>query len=162
MKKLVFALVSFFVVIAFAQGTKPSSAKPLAKGTVSAPPLDVSRELATKYLALTGRTGAMEKMYRARFIEAKGAKPVSEAMKKKHVAALDEMLVKLVQASFTRASLEAVVTFLKTPAGERWSEEANSFNEDFRDESSELLGGFAEEIKEANDEAEAEAREAKR
>lgn len=151
-------IVGLLVLLSFGEvrGQSAPVAKPATKSGVSvsaAPAGQVSREKAWEYLTLTQRAAAMEKTYKARFIDVKGAKPVSDELKKKHLNELNNMLIKLVQKSFSAASLDAVLAFLRTPAGERWAEDASTFNEEFRDESSELLNQFSEEIKEASEDA---------
>jgi hypothetical protein len=149
-------LILFLALYGAAGAQAPVGAKPSTRPAASVPVTpasQVTREKAWEYLTLTRRAEAMEKNYKARFIDSKGAKPVPDEMKKKHLLDLNNMLIKLVQTSFSPASLDAVLAFLKTPAGERWAEDAATFNEEFRDESTELLNQFAEDIKEANDAA---------
>ncbi|MEK7356694.1 MAG: hypothetical protein AAB250_09605 [Bdellovibrionota bacterium] len=132
--------------------SKPANpAKPPAVPVI--PASQVSREKAWEYLSLTGRTDAMDKGYKARFVDAKGAKPIPEDIRKKHLAALNNMLITLVQKSFSPSAMDSVLVFLKTPGGERWAEDAADFSEEFRDESHELFSQFAEEIKDMNEDA---------
>lgn len=135
--------------IGLAQGPK---AKP---GTVVPviPASQVPREKALEYLTLTRRTDVMEKAYRARFVDVKNGAPVSEEMKKRHLAEINNLLIQMVQKSFSPSAMDSVLVFLKTPGGERWAEDAAEFNAEFRDETAEIFTKFTEEIKEAHDAA---------
>lgn len=159
MKHILVLVPILFMPISFAQPasrsggqatSKPVAAKP---GASAAAPAQVSREKALEYLKLTGRTNVMEKAYKARFVEAKGALPVSEELKKKHLNEINELLIRLVQKSFSPVAMDAAIAFLKTPGGERWAEDAAEFNEEFRDETAEVFGKFTEEIKDAREAA---------
>ncbi|MES2966013.1 MAG: hypothetical protein V4760_19175, partial [Bdellovibrionota bacterium] len=117
------------------------------------PPSRVSREMAWEYLTLTKRNDVMEKAYRARFNDAKGAKPVSEALKKKHLDKINGLMIGMIQKSFSPSAMDSVLVFLRTPGGQRWAEDASEFNAEFADEITEAWNEFAEEIKEANEAA---------
>lgn len=157
MKHLVATLVVLFTSTSHAQtpkaGNIPRTAPKAGASVPVIPASQVSREKAWEYLSLTGRTGVMEKAYRARFVDAKGAAPLSEEMKKRHLNEINELLIKMVQKSFSPSAMDSVLVFLKTPGGQRWAEDAADFNDEFRDETSEIFNRFSEEIKEAQEEA---------
>ena len=153
MKSIVIMGALLIGSIAAAQpATKTAPGKPGAKVTATPAP-QISREKAWEYLTLTHRQGVMEKAYKARYVDGKGAKAPSEALRKKHLEKLNNILVAMVQKSFSPLAMDSVLAFLKTPGGERWAEDASEFNDDFRDEINEAWTDFADEIKEANEAA---------
>lgn len=155
MKSIVALVIIVIAFPALAQMPGKPPAKPTGKAALPVPVNprpQVSREKALEYLKLTRRTDVMERAYRARFV-VKATRPVSEVLIQKHLAAINTLMVNLVQKSFSPLAMDSVLVFLKTPGGERWSEDAADFNDEFRDEITEAWNQFDEEIKDANEAA---------